>query len=64
MLGAPQKFENEDPYIQAAVQFTVLEINNLTKGKKVRVLVDVKEGTTQVGYQRVNQHPWVKAIRL
>ena len=49
ILGAPEKIENEDPYIQAAAHFTVLEINNLSKGKKIRVLVDVKEGTTQVG---------------
>ena len=48
ILGAPEKIETEDPYLQAAAKFVVLEINNLAKGKKVRVLVDVKEGTTQV----------------
>ena len=48
ILGAPEKLESEDPYVQAAAEFAVLEINNLTKGKKVRVLVNVKEGTTQV----------------
>lgn len=51
MLGAPEQMVREDlddPYVQAAANFAVLGINNLSKGKKVRVLVDVVEGTTQV----------------
>lgn len=51
MLGAPEEMVREDlsdPYVQAAANFAVLGINNMSKGKRVRVLVDVVEGTTQV----------------
>lgn len=54
MLGTPEKIETDNPYVQAAAKFVVLEINNVARGKKVKVLVDVKEGTTQVSSDNEN----------
>ena len=51
VVGAPEEMVREDlndPYVQSAANFAVLELNNLSKGKKARVLVNVAEGTTQV----------------
>ncbi len=58
MLGAPEKMDSDDPYIQAAADFAILEINNQARGKNVRVLVNVKEATTQVSIISEIPLPW------